>query len=706
MKPILFSKTATSFTRNGLGRLDCISCIVTEERNGIFELHCEISEEVYHASEVEMDSFIVAKVPDQTALQRFRVYNIVKNMNGRYEISAQHISYQLSYIPFMPFLVTASSTACAEALAGLKTNAAQPCDFNFSTDVTTVSSFGFKIPMSIRKALGGTEGSILDNFGGEYLWNNKNVYLYANRGKTVAQMDTVLRYGKDITDLQQEENISNVVTGVCPYWADSESTEVVTLTEKVVESQYASSYPFKRTIPLDCSQAFQEKPTENDLRTYAQAYVNKAGLGVPDVSIKVSFINIQEPAAGELQRVKLCDNIGVEFTKLGISTTAKVVKYEYNVLLERYESIEVGTIKKTLATTISDTSGAIEVAYDKAIFATNQAKKELDSEINDLGDDIDEITQNTIPTAINNATAWLTGSNGYVMAVKNNDGTWKELLFLDTADATTAHNVLRINENGIGFSRNGINGPFTQAWTLDGKLLIGGTNVPSITCYDSNNNIIFQAQTSGVTINSGVITLKDTNNNLIFKASKNGIIWNADNSSMDEDGYLIASNAELTGKFSCGQSNASNIQIQGGDIAFKYGNNIQAHVQSKNVTTGYWEEDPDTGIWSWETVTKPAFIIRGDSFIKIEIPSAQVPLPPLPDDYYDNYIMINDYVAGGTGYVGVTLRGSDVVIHPRNNLRLNCDKLYMNDFQGFTGNLTLSNVNKLIIKNGIITGYT
>ena len=74
-------------------------------------------------------------------------------------------------------------------------------------------------------------------------------------------------------------------------------------------------------------------------------------------------------------------------------------------------------------------------------------------------------------------------------------------------------NVLRVNENGIGFSRNGVNGPYTQAWTLDGRLVIGGTNVPSITVYDSNSNIIFQADASAM-------------------------IWNADNSSMDSDGVI------------------------------------------------------------------------------------------------------------------------------------------------------------------------
>lgn len=73
--------------------------------------------------------------------------------------------------------------------------------------------------------------------------------------------------------------------------------------------------------------------------------------------------------------------------------------------------------------------------------------------------------------AINNATNWLTSADGYVVAVKDDDGTWKELLFLDAPDTATAKNVLRINTNGIGFSTTGVNGPYKNAWTIDGSLV-------------------------------------------------------------------------------------------------------------------------------------------------------------------------------------------------------------------------------------------
>ena len=493
MKPILFASDATNFTTNGLGRLDCHDCKVTEERNGQYELEMTIAESALHADQIEMTSIIVAKASQNSGLQAFRVYRITKPLNGVFKVYANHISYQLSLIPTMPFEITASASACTNTLAALKSNAVETCPFNFTTDVTTVASYSQTTPASIKSRLGGVQGSVLDQFGGEYMWDNWNVYLYQNRGVTTPSV--TLRYGKNITDLNQEENISNTITGIVPFWADNEGN-LVTLPEKVVNSSHASDFPFKRTVPVDFSNDFQEEPTENELRTKAQAYVT--GIGVPVVSIKLSFVNLADTEEykdiAPLQSVNLCDVINVQFEKYGISTTAKIVKTVYDVLGEKYESLEIGSLRSSLSTTISEQNASTQT--------------EIASKFEKVGTEID------------NATAWLTSSGGYVVAVKNTDGTWKELLFLDTNDTATAHNVLRINENGIGFSSNGVNGPYTQAWTLDGRLVIGGTNAPSITVYDSNSQIIFQADATAM-------------------------IWNAANSSMDSDGYLTMNGADI-----------------------------------------------------------------------------------------------------------------------------------------------------------------
>ena len=461
MKPILFAENSTSFTTNGIGRLsDAISCVVTEERNGQYELTMEYPSTGIHFDEIKLRAIIVAKPSEGASNQPFRIYNISRPINGRVTIDAQHLSYDLSKNVAMPFEVTASSTACASTLAGLKTNAVETCPFTFTTDVNTVASYHQTVPASIRQRLGGIEGSVLDQFGGEYEFNGYTVNLHKERGE---EKNIPLRYGKNITDIKQEENIANTITGIVPFWADNEGGEVVTLPEKVVYAPNASAYPQKLTVPYDFSANFESQPTVAQLRAKAQAYINQSGIGIPKVSIDVSFVNLADTEEykdiAPLQQVNLCDIIPVQFEALGIDTTAKIVATEYDVLKERYNSITVGSLRSNLTSTINDQNSEM-VTSTNAKFAK-------------VGEEID------------NATAWLTSAGGYVIAVKDNDGTWKELIFADHQDPSDWVHCLRINENGIGFSSDG-GTTYTQAWTLDGKLVIGGTNVPSITVYDSN----------------------------------------------------------------------------------------------------------------------------------------------------------------------------------------------------------------------------
>lgn len=508
MKPILFDKTETDFTTNGLGRLECISCEVIEERNGMYELEAEIPISGQHTSQVSMQSIIGVVPHDGGNIQAFYVYKVGKPINGRFKVYARHISYRLTDIPCSPFSVPVSSHATNDTLQGLKNHALEPCPFTFYTDLTTAASYNQKTPDSIRKRLGGVEGSVIDQFGGEFEWDNWNVKLLKQRGSLANTNGISLRYGKNITDLNQEEEIASTVTGVVPYWIDTEGNNLVMLPEYVVYAPTASQYAYHLTQVLDLSANFESQPTVAQLRSAATNYVNKYEFGIPKVSIQVSFVNLWETEEykdiAPLERVKLCDEITVDFEKLGVKAIAKVVKTRYDVLKERYISIEVGSIRSTLAQAITDRDRDIDTVFLQVITRASQAAQD--------------------------ATAWLTSANGYVVAVKNTDGSWKELLFMDTNDPSTAHNVLRINNNGLGFSTHGINGPYENAWTIDGRFIadfiragalhIGGSwypydpeteeyNGPKIIVYNVEDDPVVTIDENGITINEGLIQSPD-----------------------------------------------------------------------------------------------------------------------------------------------------------------------------------------------------
>ena len=436
MKPILFPSTATKFTTQGLGALsDAISCIVTEERNGLYELEMQYPQSGIHFSEIQNRCIIYAIPSPYREAQPFRVYRITRPINGIATIYAQHISYDLAGIPVNPF--TAGSAA--EALSGMASHAAVESPFSFWTDKSTTANFSVLVPSASRSVLGGVEGSILDVYGGEYLFDKFLVRLYNQRGN---DNGVVIRYGKNLTDVEQDANISSVATGVLPYWVGAEG--------ELVQGNIVNvdgTFDFVRIMTIDFSSDFENQPTASELETRAMQYIKSNKIGVPSVSISVSFVQLEQTEEYKdlalLEKCDLCDTVTVQFEALGINAKAEIVRIITDVLLERYESVEVGDIRANIAYTIADQQQKIEKAP----------------------------TTSAMQQAINNATNWLTSADGYVIAVKDDNGTWKEILFLDTPSAETAKNVLRINTNGIGFSTNGVNGPYRNAWTIDGSLV-------------------------------------------------------------------------------------------------------------------------------------------------------------------------------------------------------------------------------------------
>jgi hypothetical protein len=196
---------------------------------------------------------------------------------------------------------------------------------------------------------------------------------------------------------------------------------------------------------MDVSMAFQEKPTTDQLRAYTERYIENNDIGVPKVSLKVSFAQLNQSEEYKhlklLERVSLFDTVSVVFPLLNVSAKAKVVKTVYNVLLDRMESVTLGSVRANIADTI--VSQNKEIASKPTKTALEQAREA--------------------------ATAWLTNGNGYAYFRKDDMGNIIDILFLDTPDVDTAVNVLRIGQSGIGFSNNGINGPYASAWTIDGK---------------------------------------------------------------------------------------------------------------------------------------------------------------------------------------------------------------------------------------------
>ena len=446
MKPILFPADETQFVSNGLGRLsDAISCKVTEERNGQYELELQYPVTGKHYDAICEERIIAARHDDTGDIQPFRIYKITRPMNGKVTVNARHISYQLSKVVVMPF----TAQSCVAALQGMNSHSLGDNPFTMWTDKSLSAPFKIEVPSSFRSMLGGVQGSILDVYGpGEFEWDKYTVKFYSRRGQDT---NVTIRYGKNLTDLKKTTDMSNVWTGVVPYWAgtdDANNPIVVTLSAPVYAST-VSDYAYKLLVPVDFSGSFEEKPAEAQLRQKAEQYVqNNADSSIP-ASIDISFVALWQTEeyknVAPLQRLQLCDTVTVHHRGLGIDTTAKIVSVTYDVLLERYEKMTLGEVKTSLGDAIRE-------------MATEAVR--------------DVPTTSAMQQAIQKATNLITGGlGGHVVLTMNANGQPEEILILDTDSIDTAVEVLRINRNGIGFSSHGYEGPFESAWTLDGHFV-------------------------------------------------------------------------------------------------------------------------------------------------------------------------------------------------------------------------------------------
>nr|DAH97619.1 MAG TPA: tail protein [Caudoviricetes sp.] len=454
MRPILYDADRTSFPAgadNGMGILsDALSCKVTQELNGQYELELHYPVEGIHYGEIALRSILRATVGPDGGLQPFRVYRIVPGMSGTAAIYARHIAYDLGGYVVSPF----TAADAPSAVAGIKSHALPAgMPFTLTTDKTAAAPMAVTVPTGAWALLGGQQGSLLDVYGGEYEFDGWTVRLLTRRG---ADRGVSVRYGKNLTDLTQDANCANCYTGVVPYWRGNG----ITVTAAPVYAE--GDFGYTRLMPLDLFSSFEQQPTQAQLQAEAAAYVKRNQIGVPAVSWDVKLALLSQASGYEdvafLEQIYLGDTVGVYFQRLGVNAKARVNKIVWNCLLERYDSVALGNVKANIAATIAGQQGQINAKPSVSM--------------------VEKISASL--------TSALLGAKGGSVRLldTNGDGEPDELYIADDPDPTKAKKVWRFNYEGWAASSTGYNGPYTmgatiaggiQAWMITAANLVAGT---------------------------------------------------------------------------------------------------------------------------------------------------------------------------------------------------------------------------------------
>ncbi len=500
MIPILYDKSEQDFVGSGICFLsDCTKCEVTEERNGVFEIELQYPLSGRDYKSIENGCIIKAKANEKSALQLFRIYQIDKPLSGMVTVHGEHISYDLNGLPCDEFVT--KPITLQETFDKLLSECKIEHNFTATAESTSLNVLSVTEPCSIRSCLGGRDGSILDKWGGEYEFDNYHIILHQRRG---TDTDITIEYGKNLSELESESNISDCYTHIMPYAKytqdagdnDNKTTQdvILKLDDPIVKIEDIESFGHDKVLPVDLTDMWeQDEPfTKSKLREKTEKYVSTHNLGSPKVSLDISFVQLWQTeeykAFAPLERVSLCDTLTVKYNKLGVNVRVKVIKYTYDSLLERYVSMELGNSKSNFASTILKTEYQITKIgniLQEFKVENGEFKSQITKTVEDSENHIMEVTQSTIDQKYNEITLSVTGridgleseidsavSKIDMSIIRDESGKLIGKLDMEANQVSITSDEFSLKD---GVIKSGSNGEYAQLWK-NGLTFFSGDN--------------------------------------------------------------------------------------------------------------------------------------------------------------------------------------------------------------------------------------
>lgn len=334
MIPVLYSADQLTYTTNGIGRLvEAISCKVTEELNGIFELEMEYPVNGKYYPQIQNGGII--GVIYNGKLQPFDINKLTIKSDGICTVNASHVSNRLAFNWTVGFGYDTTVDIIIQQLNAIA-QAPYASNFHFYTDLASTDPVFFPHIVNAKEML----GSLAEQFAAELEYDVRDAKLLTRRGT-----DTGLKvaYGKNVEELDREIDWSGTWNGICPYY-ESETTLISTITAQEA-IQVVPQTPLIPAYVNFYEEIGDHVPTEQELHDAGVAYMNAHQPWIPSDSTQAIVLEVTDD--DPVKDLRIGDTLTVLFTQSGtIKENARVVGVEYNVLLERNNNVTVGTPKK------------------------------------------------------------------------------------------------------------------------------------------------------------------------------------------------------------------------------------------------------------------------------------------------------------------------------------------------------------------------
>ncbi|GAK31974.1 hypothetical protein WOSG25_220020 [Weissella oryzae SG25] len=386
MTPILYESSEVDFKTNGLGKLAEIqNAEITEQRNGILQLTATYPVAGRRYNDISIGRLILAKPSPKDANHAFRITNLQLDISGKnVEIQADSITYDLRNNLIKSVKIKDDNGLMA--MNAIKGAMVHQSIFDFYSNIETVSSTELSY-VNPLEAIAGTNGSILQYWGGEMLRENRRISMYKRRGD-----DDVMtfRLGKNISSMTYTIDTANLVTKIYPYVKQTVNEVDKYIEGDSVESPNMNKYFDIYIRPVDVSQDIQIEQDESEdsikakINEYAKNWFTKSentDVDLPEVTIEVDVISLRESADlsdqfKELENIGLTDTVTVFVPEFNVDVTAVVNELHYDPVSEQVISLTIGTARLSYTdynkSQFEDMQNKITVINEEANYAATK----------------------------------------------------------------------------------------------------------------------------------------------------------------------------------------------------------------------------------------------------------------------------------------------------------------------------------------------
>lgn len=410
--------------------------------NGAYRFYGNYARDGQYRSYLKKGNFLKAQVEDGS-YQYFEIYNIKKNLQS-VSVTARHIGFMANK-NFIIDSFTANGNG-TQIMNNLKAALTFKQRFNYLSNVGTTHQFTAKQVAPIDAIIGSNNGNqnLTGVTGGELEMDNFNLKLVKQIGS-----DNGFRidFGVNLEAIDEDYDDESIINslfliGGVPDNDYDQDKEPITHGFLEIAGVNDSNRRIGKRENSECK-------TIDELKEWGRSLFDKDRIHEPKVTHTISMVALEhtleyEDIYQKLSSLHFGDVAHVRAKEVDIEVTERMVEYTWFPTLGKFKDIVLGNDLSLYTSTANN--------------QTQELKRKIDNRTETL-------VQNVL-----NATAWITGNSGGHVVFRPEKAP-SEILIMDTNKVATAKRVWRWNLNGLGYSDNGVNGPFGIAMTSKGEIV-------------------------------------------------------------------------------------------------------------------------------------------------------------------------------------------------------------------------------------------